>query len=275
MTVNAARRSRRRTPDSRLERAAPTESLAIGEINQTVFDCPNCTRPLAIGVRRCPGCGTRLVLGIPLTKASVFVALGLAMGIAFGGAVSFALTLARAPATGAPAIAVLPSQPATAGDGGIAPTTSPTTVPSISSGPAAEIPPISRSALSQALSVNGRLAAGAAALRAALAAHEFDASTVAETLRSLSGDSVFGQQLAGRLAYWPDATTVGRNLDRLYDAVHQTATDWLVASIRDEAAYHAAAIAMLDVLNGLTAADAEASVLAGRFGLTAAPSAAP
>jgi hypothetical protein len=274
MTVNAARRSRRRTPDSRLELAAPTESLAIGEINQTVFDCPNCARPLAIGVRRCPGCGTRLVLGIPLTKASVFVALGLAMGIAFGGAVGFALTLGRAPAAGA--IAVLPSNPATAGGGGgTAPTTSPTTVPSTSSGPAAEIPPISRSALSQALSVNGRLAAGAAALRAALNARDFDASTVAETLRSLSGDSVFGQQLAGRLAYWPDATTVGRTLDRLYDAVHQTATDWLVASVRDEAAYRAAAIAMLDVLNGLTVADAEASVLAGRFGLTAAPSAAP
>jgi hypothetical protein len=274
MTVNAARRSRRRTPDSRVELAAPTQSMAIGEINQTVFDCPNCARPLAIGVRRCPGCRTRLVLGIALTKASVFVAVGLAMGIAFAGAVGFALSLGRATAAGIPATAVLPSQPtAPGGGGGVAPTITP--IPTIAPAPAVDIPPLSGSALSQAISVNGRLAAGAAALRTALGAPNFDATTVAETLRSLSGDSVFGQQLAGRLASWPDARPVGRDLDRVYDSIHQTATDWLVASVRDDAAYRAAAIAMLDVLKGLGAVDAEASALASRFGLAAAPSAAP
>jgi hypothetical protein len=85
MTVNVARRSRRRTSSPRREPSvAPTESLAIGEINQTVFDCPNCSRPLALGARRCPGCGTHLVLGVPLVKASVLGGVGLAIGIAHG-----------------------------------------------------------------------------------------------------------------------------------------------------------------------------------------------
>jgi hypothetical protein len=274
MTVNVARRNRRRTSEPRSELAAPNESLAIGEINQTVFDCPTCARPLAIGVRRCPGCRTRLILSIPLAKASVFVSVGLALGIAFGGAVGFALSLGRATA-GVPAGGVLPRHPTTAGGGGPVPESTPATAPSTNPTLAPDIPSISRSALSQALSVNGRLAAGAASLRAALDAPAFDASTVAETLRSLSGDSVFGQQLVGRLAYWPDAVAVGRNLDHLYDTVHQTATEWLVASVRDDAAYHAAAVAMLDVLKGLAVADAEATALAGRFGLAAAPSAAP
>ena len=45
---------------------ASSESLAIGEIDQTVFDCPRCSRPLAVGTRRCPGCRTRLMAGVPL-----------------------------------------------------------------------------------------------------------------------------------------------------------------------------------------------------------------
>jgi hypothetical protein len=134
---------------------------------------------------------------------------------------------------------------------------------------------MSRSALTQALNVNGRLGSGAAALRAALDARDFDASTVAETLRSLSADSVFGQQLAGRLVTWPGSAGLAANLDTLYDSVHQTATEWLVASVRDEAAYREAAADMLTVLKGLTAVDAEANALAGRIGLVVAPSAAP
>jgi hypothetical protein len=141
--------------------------------------------------------------------------------------------------------------------------------------PTPDIPPMSRSALTQALDVNGRLGAGATALKAALRARDFDASTVAETLRSLSADSVFGQELAGRLAAWPGSAALGANLATLYDDIHQTATDWLVASVRDEAAYRSAATAMLDVLKGLTAVDAEANALAAQYGLAVAPSVAP
>jgi hypothetical protein len=276
MTVNVVRRTRRRTPEPRPDPiVTPKESLAIGEINQTVFDCPKCARPIAIGVRRCPGCHTRLVLRVPLATAAVFASVGLAFGIAFGGALGFSASLGRtAAATTVPGIAVPPSAATVPGGGGTTPTASPTSVPSSGAGPA-DIPPMSRSALSQAIGVNGRLAAGAATLRAALDGRQFDASTVAQTLRSLSADSVFGQQLAGRLTDWPGSASLGRDLETLYDSVHQTSTEWLVSSVRDEAAYRAAAAAMLDVLKGLTALDAEANALAGRVGLVVAPSAAP
>ena len=62
-----------------------SKSLSIGEIEQTVFSCPSCQRPLAMGARKCPGCKTHLVAGVGLTNASGFVALGLAVGLAIAG----------------------------------------------------------------------------------------------------------------------------------------------------------------------------------------------
>lgn len=277
MTVNVARRSRRRSseppPEVRPEAISPKESLAIGEINQTVFDCPKCARPIAIGVRRCPGCGTHLVLGIPLAKVSVFTGVGLVVGIVFGVVLGFGLNLGRAASgTPGPAIAALPSQPTTpGGGGGTVPTVAPPSAAPTSTAVTPDIPPISRSALSQALGVNGRLAAGAESLRGLLAASSFDASAVAETLRSLSADSVFGQQLAGRLAAWSGTAELGRDLNTVYERVNQSATDWLVSSVRDKAAYREAAADMIAILKGLTAVDTEARALADQFGLVTAP----
>src|SRR5690242_8687534 len=94
MTVNTARRPRRRTTGIAPEplAVAPVGALAIGEIGQTVFDCPSCSRPPAMGARRCPGCRTRLVLGVPVSKVSVFASTGLAIGLVVGsvGGVLFA-----------------------------------------------------------------------------------------------------------------------------------------------------------------------------------------
>ena len=280
MTVNAARRNRRRTPEP--QTIAPTESLAIGEINQTVFDCPVCARPLAVGARRCPGCGTRLLLGIQAGKASVLAGLGLVVGIALGGAFGYGVGLGRAGAAAAAAkTGSALSSPAPVQVGGGATTTatvSPTDTPGTggSGGATASGSPISRSALLQALGVNGRLRAGAVALRTALAANVFDASTVAQTLRTLSAESVFGQQVVGRMADWPVSFTLVKDLASMYDAVHQTAIEGLVASVRDDAAYRATAVAMLKVLDGLPALDREAQAVAAEIGLEIPPpSAAP
>lgn len=279
MTVNAGRRTRRRTPPApKPEPIAPTESLAIGEINQTVFECPTCARPLAIGVRRCPGCGTRLILGVQLAKASLLTGAGVAIGLAVGTVLSFGLGIGRA--TAAPVGGgALPSQPATIG-GGTLPSLAPTTSPQeTATGGPNDMPAISRSALAQALMVNGRLSAGAATLRSLLdaSASKFDAPTVAQTLRAMSADSVFGQQLAGRIDDWPGSATLGGDLNDLYDAVHQSATESLVASVRNPQAYRSAATAMLLVLDGLTALDAEAQSVAAQVGLLVTPpaSAAP
>jgi hypothetical protein len=281
MTVNAARRNRRRTPEPRPESIAPTESLAIGEINQTVFDCPACARPLAVGARRCPGCGTRLLLGIQAGKASVLAGLGLVVGIALGGAFGYGVGLGRAGTAAAAAkggSALSSPAPAQPGGGATAAASAvPTDTPGTGSDGSATASgsPISRSALLQALGVNGRLRAGATALRAALGAPEFDASTVAQTLRTLSAESVFGQQVAGRMTDWPVSFTLVKDLASLYDAVHQTAIDGLVASVRDDAAYRATALAMLKVLDGLPALDREAQAVAAEIGLEIPPSAAP
>src|SRR4051812_40343743 len=94
MTVNTARRPRRRTTGiaPRPPVAAPVGTLAIGGVGQPVFACPACARPVEIGARRCPGCRTRLVFGVPLSKASVFASTGLAIGLVAGsvGGVVFA-----------------------------------------------------------------------------------------------------------------------------------------------------------------------------------------
>jgi hypothetical protein len=273
MTVNAVRRSRRRTSEPRPVRiSAPPESLAIGEINQTVFDCPACARPLAVGARRCPGCRTHLVLGIQLAKASVFAASGLAIGVAFGAALGFGIAISRSAATPAQAAAAISSALPEVSTGGQHAGTTPQ--PQATAGIGSEIPPISRSALDQSLGVNDRLAADAVALHDSLLARVFDAPTVAQTLRTISADSVFGQQLAGRLDDWSGSADLGRKLTVLYDAVHQTAIEALVASVRDEAAYRAASVAMIRVLDGLPALDAEARTLAAQVGLAVTPSTA-
>jgi hypothetical protein len=278
MTANVARRGRRRTPEPSPDPiSVPMETIAIGEINQTLFDCPTCARPLPLRARRCPGCGTHLVLGVPLAKASLLAATGLAIGIAVGGVVGFGVGIGR----NVQAAAVVVALPSTAPAGGPAasqgtPSTAPPSrAPSFSPDPAGQMPPISRSALLQVVAVNSRLRAGEASLRTALAARSFDASAVAEILRSMSADTVFGQQLADRLAAWPGASVLADDLDTLYGSVHDTATEALVASVRDAAAYRTAATAMLNALAPLPALDADAAALAGRIGFDPTASAAP
>jgi hypothetical protein len=274
MTVHVARRNRRRTPELPPEPPL-TESIAIGEINQTVFDCPSCARPLVLGTRRCPSCGTRLILGVQTSKAAVLAGLGLAIGLLAGGTIGFTVGFSRVVAAAPAAAAVVPpsAAPVVAG-GGLAASAKPTATASPTQS-TSQVPPISRSALFQALSVNKRLGAGAVALQASLDARVFDASIVAQTLRSISGDSVFGQQLAGRLSAWSAAAPLGDDLTTFYDAVHQSAIEGLVASVRNEPAYRSAATEMIHVLAGLPALDAEAQTVAARIGLEIAPSATP
>jgi hypothetical protein len=261
-------------------------SVAIGEFEQTVFDCPSCSRPLALGARRCPGCRTRLVNGVSLGKASVFVAAGLAVGLLVGGGGGVMFGLASS-AAAAPAIAAGPSaHPPTGSNGGgtasVSPSatgspvasaaaSAPAATPTATTAPTASvpsgIPPVARSALVQVVGTNDRLALAGAALRSALAAPGFDASAVAQILRSISADSVFGEQLADRVTAWPAARGIGAELKSFYGAVHDAAGDGLVASVRNTAAYRAAASQMLELLDGLAGIDAALRALAGPAGI--------
>jgi hypothetical protein len=251
-----------------------SESLQIGEIEQTVFSCPNCQRPLAIGVRKCPGCKTHLVAGVKLSKASGFVALGLAIGLATGGVAAGVLTLsgnlardaevnARVAAAIAAAEAARPVPLATA-----APVA--TVGPIATAGPVGGtgIPPLTKSALVQAASVNAQLAAAAPVLQSALAAKTFDTYTVFQVLRSVSADAVAGRPLADHVGDWAGGGELADALTTYYGQVQDVAAAGLDASIRNQAAYKAAAHEMLTLLGGLAALDAQLHDVAAGAGVT-------
>ncbi len=282
MTVNVARRPRRRTtpPSIPLEpepTIAPAATFAIGEINQTVFDCPSCSRPLALGARRCPGCQTRLINGVQIAKASMFAAVGLAVGLLSGGAAGLAYGLGHPSTSGPAPIVAITSPSAVAGD----PTPSPTAVASAtppaspSDDPNSGIPPLARSAMDQALAVNGRLASAADLLRGELAARALDASAVAQVLRVASADSVFADDVADRLTSWSGSAAVANHLKTFYLSVHETAAAGLDASVRNTAAYSASARALVRLLAGMPALDAELRASAASAGVTLSDAVAP
>jgi len=95
-----------------LPRDTAKASAAIGAHDANIFLCPRCTRPLAVGVSKCAGCGTRLLAGVPLLKVGGFIGAGLIVGLLVGGGGVGAATLLGRPATGTvglPPAAVLPS----------------------------------------------------------------------------------------------------------------------------------------------------------------------
>ena len=285
MTVDAARRIRRRASDAAPETETITNrqpALAIGELEQTVFECPSCSRPLALGARRCPGCGTRMLNGVSIGKASGFTAAGLAIGLLLGAGGGFVFGLTRAPAAAPAAGSIASPAPGASAEGGGAGAsgTPASTVPGLTatSRPAATdpsgIPPLSRASLVQVAAINARLADARASLAAVLAGKPFDASAVAGSLRTISADAVFGQQLAHGVAQWPVSSPLGAQLDQFYGAIHGAAAGGLVASVQNAAAYRAAGGAMIKLLDGLVAVNDAVAATANAAGVQM-PSAAP
>jgi hypothetical protein len=266
MTVDVARR-RTRKPKI----ASKSESLAIGEIDQTVFACPACARPLALGARRCPGCGTHLILGVQAKRASTFAGVGLIVGVVVSGligATAAAIDTARRDAdAAAEAAAIANALPS------VAPTAaaSPSPSPSATTGTTSTVPGLSRSALGEAAAVHTRLATSASSLAAAVGSETFDTLAVSQTLRATSADSVIGLQLAPVIGAWSGGVTLSADLRTFYLAVQATAAEGLSASIRNETAYRAAAESMLELLSRLESIDAELRDVAGRAGVSLAP----
>lgn len=238
----------------------------IGEIGQTIFSCPVCDRPLALRSRRCPGCGTRFVLGIKAKRAAAFIGVGLLAGLSISLALVATFTIVDRlgrEASQAAVIAAVAAQPTAP------PASTARPLPTRqagSIGTTATIPALSRSALRHATAVDERLLASAVVLEAAIADRDLDTFTVAQTLRGLSGEAVFGQQLTMHIGAWSRGAELSAHLAAFYAAIHDTAAEGLEASIRNEPAYRAAAIAMVKVLAGVPAIDAEvrdAAVSAG------------
>ena len=120
-------------------------------------------------------------------------------------------------------------------------------------GPDTGVPGLARAAIVQAASLNAELASAIPVLQSALAAKNFDAYPVFQALRSVSGNAVTGRQLAAHIGSWADGTALETSLATFYTAVQSTASEGLGASIHNEAAYKAAATAMLQLLGGLGA----------------------
>ena len=283
MTVEVARRRTRKTT-----KAAPpsppigaSESISIGEIEQTIFSCPKCQRPLAIGVRQCPSCRTHLVSGVQLGKASLFVTIGLVVGMAVGGAVSGAALLGNSASRDAEIAAAVSAALAAAK---AQPVPLASVMPVASSRPlatakpgggSAGIPSLTRAALVQSAGVHAQMAAAVPVLQSVLAAKEFDTYTVFQVLRSVSGNAVTGRQLAAHIGDWSGGTALETSLMAFYQQVEDTAGEGLDASIRNKAAYKAAAAAMVSLLGGIGALDQQVRAVATEAGVTFPAPAAP
>ena len=278
MTVNVARR---RTRAARPVDDHVAESpIAIGELEQTTFSCPGCSRPLALGAARCPGCRTRLVMRVEAKRASLFVGVGLTVGLLAGGGLA-AMTYALgqpardaniAAAAAAAAIANLPdrvtrSQAPIASAGAGSSTGNGSGTGAGSGSGTAAVSGLTRSAIGQAAAIDARLLTSAVALETALAAPEFDSIAVSQILRTMSADAVYGLQLTTHIGAWSAGGALSDELSGFYTSVQETAAEGLTASIRNEAAYEAAATAMLTLLASLDDVDASVREAAADAGV--------
>ena len=252
-------------PGKSRSKSTASEPLPIGEADANIFDCPACRRPLGVGSRRCPGCGTRLLSGARATTVLSFGVGGLLIGLLVGGGVAFgALTLS---ATTAAVVETPASSAGPIATAGTVPTAAPVAPPTV---PTAAI-----SALSQATRLNDRLLTDAGRLSAALAARGTSSSELAKILRSLSANASFGDRLQPSLVTWDAAAPLSEALAAFYASVGTTAQDGLDASLLNERAYVDASRRMVRLLDGLAALDAQARAIAAEAGVELPPLSAP
>ena len=246
-----------------------TGGAAIGAPDANIFLCPRCTRPLAVGVSRCAGCKTRLVAGVPLLKVSGFVALGLIAGLAVGGGIVGALTLAGG-AMSTAAVAPPAAVPVASGVALASAAPQPSIVPV---DPAVPAPALT--ALRRSTTVNQRLLVDADQLARALAARDPSPADIAPLLRNLAATASFGDGIASTVGTWDQAADLSAALASFYGSIDRIAQDALTASITNDRAYKEGATRMLAVLDRLAGLDARTRALATSAGLDLPPLTAP
>jgi hypothetical protein len=257
MAINTALRKFGKSPRAR--RAPRSEPLAIGEVDASVFNCPNCARPLANGANFCPGCGTRLIVGVRARLALGFLAVGLVAGVMLGSGAMVVVGGRQATvAATTDGTAVVPGT-----NTGTA--TGPSAVPLLPAD--VGIPSQAVSSLRQAAIVNARLSGYADELDRALASKATKGIDIARILRGVSADVLFGVAIAPSIAPWPDAAGLSSDLSSFYVAVRDSAQKSLKPSVSDTSAYKAAGKRMAKLLSKLDALDARAAELVTAAGL--------
>jgi hypothetical protein len=231
------------------------------EPDEHVFTCPTCSRPLARGALRCPGCGARLVLGVAIKQAGPILVLGLVVGGLVGGLIVTAgLGVVLRPSS-AEAAALPSGEPSQ---------------PGASNGPSASaqaiaLPMGGAAALTGTAAMNSRMATDTRALKATLRRHRPAAPDIARDLRSLAADAAAGIDLLGRQAKWKDAEPVMAQLEAFYRTVGDRASSALRNSLTDAHAYRKAGRAMLKTMHRLDTVDASLRKLAASVGLGLPP----
>jgi DNA-directed RNA polymerase subunit RPC12/RpoP len=257
---------------ARIAKLAASQAQAIGEADAYVFNCPACARPLSNGTMKCPGCGSRLIMGVLVKRAGAILVLGIAIGVVVGGGLMGSIAMLSASATATAIEQPVATVPTTAPVAPAVPTAAP---------PLAAAPQTAISALSGTAVVNGRITVDAVTLKTTLATRGVSTIEIARAIRSLAADAALGMDLTGRMAPWTDARHVTAELDTFYRSMASAARDGLRASLTDAGAYRASATAMLATIEDLGSVDASSRELAATVSLelppilSAAPAASP
>lgn len=228
-----------RYPPSTAYPAAAGHATQAGRAD--AFGCPSCGRAIQRGTSRCPGCGQRLLLDVPARKASMLVGSGALAGFIVGGLL-LGVVLPRVTAGGTPA-GLGPAASAAAG--------------------AVVVPANAAAALRGTTILNGRLAAQAEPLAAALAAETFPVTDVVKTLRQMSSDTRAASAMVKSLATWTDASTQQASLASFYDELSSEIKAALDASVSSKGTYKETTRAVLGTLGRVVSLDASARTLAG------------
>ncbi len=239
-------------------RPSPGKSKApnaghVGEPEAHVFNCPKCARPLSEGTPRCPGCGTRLIMGVVFRRASVLIGFGFIVGAFLGGVVmSVVITT----------LISVPTQAVVTNPGNVtAPQASQAAAPSAKAAPETPIPAVALSSLRQMSLLDARIVDDASSLSAAVKAKK-SAVDLALVLRSVASDATIGADLVTQVRTWDEAGQFAADRQAFYNQVLAIAQDGLRDSLSDKSAYRLTSRKMLKVLRGLTALDAASRDLA-------------
>lgn len=219
--------------------------------------CPTCGRPLGLTQTQCPGCGLRVLAGVPLRRGALLVVSGTVVGLIVGASLAVVLALTGRPAAtggGVPAASVAPGEsPSGSFD------------PSLVSGP---VPSEAATALRLAVTIEDRLAASASNLNKQVKVKSFNAVTAATTLRSIAADAAWASDVIDRLSGWPAAAPLRVQLEQFYQQVRQTARDALGVSIQDSAKYKQSAKRMVKLLASIASTRKAMAALAAANRIT-------